>query len=266
MRYKLEKFKFLLKPFYLIRKICLITGYIFWFSIAVFTVSLIIIINSMPDIDSMKFSELKTIASKKVVKKIEVRKPRHVWVPIKQINRGLLWSIVISEDSTFFEHNGINFDAMYNAFADNLKKKKILYGASTITQQVAKNLFLSNDRNFVRKFKEYFITKALEERFTKNQILEIYLNIAEFGPNIYGVHKSSRYYFKKKPIQINAAEGSFMGLFLPSPRKYHHSIFNNRYLKKRHKRKLRRVLRDMSYMDLISPVQYRKYLNYKYFR
>jgi monofunctional biosynthetic peptidoglycan transglycosylase len=266
MKNMFEKLSFLLKPLYFIRKVCLITGYFFWFTIGILAISLIIILNSLPDIDSMKFEDFKSLAQKKVIYKINVKKPYHRWVSIDNINRGLLWAVVISEDSTFFKHNGINFDAMYNAFADNLKRKKIVYGASTITQQVAKNIFLTSDKNYIRKIKEYFLTKSIEKRFSKNQILEVYLNIAEFGPNIYGVHKSSGYYFKKKPKNINAAEGCFMALFLPSPRKYHHSIYNNRYIGKRHRRKIRRILRDMSYMDFISPVQFKQFVKYKYFK
>lgn len=266
MNLKLDRFRFLLKPVHYFNRISLITGYIFWSLILIFTTAVIIIYNTIPPIEKFSFDDLKKTATESVLKKRKDIKSKHNWVPVDKINRGLLWAVVISEDSTFFEHKGINFDALYNAFADNLKKKKVVYGASTISQQVAKNLFLTSERNFIRKIKEYFITKSLEKRFRKNQILEIYLNIAEFGPEIYGVKKASKYYFNKNPYDINAAEGSFMALFLPSPRKYHHSIFNNKYLSRKHRRKIRRVLRDMSYMELISPIQYRKYIKYKYFR
>ena len=106
----------------------------------------------------------------------------------------------------------------------------------------------------------------MEDRFTKNEILEVYLNIAEFGPDIFGVHMASRYYFKKVPQRVNAAEGAFLALMLPSPKKYHYSVFRNKYLANRHKRKIQRILKDMLYKELISPQQYRDYSNYSYFK
>jgi len=101
----------------------------------------------------------------------------------------------------------------------------------------------------------------MEERFTKNEILEIYLNIAEFGPDIFGVYMASMHYFNKEPKRINTAEGAFLALMLPSPKKYHYSIFRNKYLANRHKKKLRRILKDMLYKELISPEQYREGLH-----
>ena len=110
------------------------------------------------------------------------------------------------------------------------------------------------------------LNSDLEKHFTKNQILELYLNIAEFGPDIFGVHAASRYYFKKRPSKINAAEGAFLSLMLPSPRRNHYSLFQNRNLTPNKKRKLRRVLRGMVSEGFISQKQYNRYVRYNFFK
>jgi monofunctional biosynthetic peptidoglycan transglycosylase len=148
----------------------------------------------------------------------------------------------------------------------NWKKKKYEHGASTISQQVVKNLFLSNEKSINRKIREILITYKLEGQFSKNQILEIYLNIAELGPDIFGIQEAARYYFKKHPMKVNAAEGAFIALMLPSPRKFHFTIFENQNLSEKNQKKLRRVIGDLHSSDYISAQQYREYLNYNYFR
>ncbi len=131
---------------------------------------------------------------------------------------------------------------------------------------MAKNVYLrSNIKSFHRKFTELFVTRELEQHLSKNEILELYLNVAEFGPDIYGVSHAANYYFGKNPADINAAEGAFLAIMLPSPRKYHYSIFQNQHLSQRHKKKLQRILADMLYKEYISPSQYRRYLNWDYF-
>ena len=156
-------------------------------------------------------------------------------------------------------------DALVNSFAENLKRREFAFGGSTISQQVVKNIFLDNKKSIIRKIRELVVTRRLEKRFSKNLILELYLNIAEFGPDIFGVNAASHYYFKKSPSRINAAEGAFMALMLPSPRKNHYRLFQNRNLSERWRRKLQRILKDMRYNDFITEKQYRYYINYPYF-
>ncbi len=213
----------------------------------------------------MDFDQLKALAEKRVDKRREDSSRKLRWVDIDSVNRNFLYSVVMSEDSTFFEHAGINYDAIVNSAIMNLKKKKYEYGASTISQQVVKNLFLSDEKSVIRKAKEILITNALEKRFQKNQILEIYFNIAELGPDLYGIGEASRHYFEKSPTDINAAEGAFIALMLPSPRKMHFTIFENHNLSGKNRKKLRRVLGDLHANDYISTQQYREYLNYDYF-
>jgi monofunctional biosynthetic peptidoglycan transglycosylase len=244
----------------------------FWIGFTVLTLFLtitffiFIFFHNLPDVKHTEFSELKAIAQKHINKKYENRKRRHVWTSIKNINRDLLFTIIMAEDALFFKHQGFNYDAMINALFENVKADEIKYGASTISQQVVKNLYLSSEKSVVRKIKEYFITKRLEKYLTKNQILELYLNMAEFGPDIFGVYHASKTYFKKKPKEINAAEGAFMALFLPSPRRYHHSLFQNHNFSKQLRRKYRRIIKDIRFKDMISAKQYYAYLRYPFFK
>jgi len=255
----------LLSPYRFFRSVCLLTGLLVWVFIGIVAVFLYIFFSSLPDFKTMAFKDLKQVAQERVINKLDGKQAQYRWSPLEEINRDLIYTVVMGEDASYFEHRGINYDALVNAFAENIKRRKFVYGASTISQQVVKNLFLYSSKTFIRKLKELMITRRMEDGFSKNQILEIYLNIAEFGPDIFGVHRASAYYFKKKPRQINAAEGAFLALMLPSPKKYHHSIFRNKYLSRRHRKKIRRILKDMLYKELISPEQYQDYLSYSYF-
>ncbi len=215
----------------------------------------------------MSFSKLKEVASQGVYKSFE--DPTHFrnyrWTELNQIHRDFIYTIIMSEDSSFFEHGGIDYEAILNSAAEDFKKRKYEYGASTISQQVVKNLFLTNEKTIVRKIKELILTSQLEKQFNKNQILEIYLNIAEFGPELFGVASASSAYFKKTPSDINAAEGAFIALMLPSPRKSYYSIYQNKNLPKAKYRKIHRILADMLANGYISPAQFRSYLKYHYF-
>jgi len=91
------------------------------------------------------------------------------------------------------------------------------------------------------------------------------LNIVEFGPNIYGIKQASQYYFKLPPSELNAAQGAFLAILMPSPRKYHFTVFQNQYLAKRHRKKYLRILQDMRFKEYISPIQYEKYRNWSFF-
>ncbi|MCT4642109.1 MAG: transglycosylase domain-containing protein [Bacteriovoracaceae bacterium] len=158
-----------------------------------------------------------------------VEKKPHTWLFINEITSKIYWPIVVSEDWLFFEHKGIDLKQLYQAITDTIYEQKDLRGASTITQQVAKNLFLSNERSFIRKIKEVIISFKLEMNFSKKKILEIYLNLIELGDNIYGLKQASLYYFKKDPRLLNIKEASFLAMLLPNPKKYN-SSFKNKQL------------------------------------
>ena len=220
--------------------------------------------DALPHTDKMVLADLKAQAVKRMEAKVVNKRYRHRWVPMNDISRDLLFSIVMSEDSTFFEHNGFNFDAMVDSLAENLRERRNAFGASTISQQVVKNLFLDSDKSYKRKLKELFVTRAIESKFSKNEILEVYLNIAEFGPDIYGVAAASEVYFRKRPIDMNAAEGALLAVLLPSPKRFYYAIVENRNISKQKRKRLERILRDMYYEEFISETDYQKYVRYDY--
>jgi len=152
---------------------------------------------------------------------IEIVKKRPVgWVSLGEVSPIASAAIVLSEDWAFWQHNGFDWDQVIDAFQTNLKKGKFARGGSTITQQVIKNVYLSNEKTLIRKAKEAILTMRIERLLSKKRILEIYLNIAELGPGIYGIGQASRYYFQKPPSQLTAKEGAFLAILLPSPKKY----------------------------------------------
>ncbi|TBR44279.1 hypothetical protein CBF23_002855 [Marinomonas agarivorans] len=256
------------RPWRIVRNTLLLTGALVWLCLLLLGLYFYNVMSKVPDLKGVEFQTIREVAVDSVQAKIESRTKlrEYKWVRLKDVNRDLLYAIVMSEDGQFFSHRGVNWDALISAVGENIKRRQLSYGASTISQQVAKNVYLrSNSKSFTRKLSELFITRALEKHLTKNQILELYLNVAEFGPDIYGVAHASKYYFGKKTSDINAAEGAFLAIMLPSPRKYHYSLFQNQHLPARHKKKLKRILSDMLYKEYISPTQYRRYLNWDFF-
>lgn len=262
---KRKVISFLLSPFILFKKLCFWTGFVTLLLLFLFSLTVFLFFRALPDVEEMDFNRVKQLAREKVYNRLEDKKKIYKWVSLKKINKDLVYSILMSEDSNYFNHNGINFDALINSFAENIKRRELAFGGSTISQQVVKNIFLENQKSLIRKIEELVITLRTERRFQKNQILELYLNIAEFGPDIFGVNAASHYYFKKPPSEINAAEGAFMALMLPSPRRNHYRLFQNRNLSGRWKKKLQRILNDMRYKGFINEKQYQYYLNYPYF-
>lgn len=142
------------------------------------------------------------------------------WVPIDKMPKHLLHALVSAEDAKFYEHSGFDFEAIRKTVEWNLKKKKYARGASTISQQLVKMAFLSRKKSLVRKGREAVGTVLLEAMLDKREILEWYLNLAEFGPDIYGIKQAAQYYFKLKPQQISLAQSVQLVSILPSPVKW----------------------------------------------
>jgi monofunctional glycosyltransferase len=138
------------------------------------------------------------------------------WVGIDRISPHALLAVMAAEDQKFLEHKGFDFDAMSKAWEYNQHHKK-QRGASTISQQTAKNLFLWPGRNLLRKGVEAYFTVLLERFWPKQRIMEVYLNIAEFGPGIFGIEAASRTYFHKPAARLNPAEAAILAAILPSP-------------------------------------------------
>ena len=122
---------------------------------------------------------------------------RHQWVTFEKIPQLLKDAVRITEDAGFYQHKGVDFTELKIALKKNWEKGKFVRGASTITQQLAKNLYLSTDKSVIRKIKEYLIARRLETHLKKNRIFSLYLNVIEFGPGLFGVQAASQYYFNK---------------------------------------------------------------------
>jgi len=128
--------------------------------------------------------------------------------------------VVIAEDDTFFDHKGVNYQAVWDALRHDLKKKRFARGGSTITQQMIKNVLLSKEKTISRKLREFVLAGKAEELLTKRQILEIYLNEVEWGDDIHGIEAASRFYFDKHTSELSAAEAALLAGMLPNPRYY----------------------------------------------
>lgn len=139
------------------------------------------------------------------------------WRPLTEISKKLQEAVLIGEDDAFFEHEGIDPDALKESIEFNLKKKKFVRGGSTLTQQLAKNLYLSPSKNPWRKMKEMLIALMMERTLSKQRILEIYLNLIEWGKGIYGAEAASEYYFKKSASELNAGEAAYLAAIIPNP-------------------------------------------------
>lgn len=147
------------------------------------------------------------------------------YTPLKQISPFLQKTIVLTEDSNFFNHHGFEWDTIEKNFREGWETGVYKRGGSTITQQLAKNMFLNKDRTFFRKGVEAIITDRIEKTLTKKEILERYLNVVEFGKDIYGVKKAASFYFKKTPAELDVVESAFLAMVLPNPIKYSRSYF-----------------------------------------
>lgn len=140
------------------------------------------------------------------------------WTPSQAIPAELKWAVIVAEDSNFYRHEGIDVKAIKNAIKYDLEKKSLARGASTITQQVAKNIFLSREKTLSRKVKEVILARRMEESLTKGRILELYLNVVELGPMVYGIGHGARYYFGKPASALTPRECAFLAAMLPGPR------------------------------------------------
>lgn len=145
---------------------------------------------------------------------------RHQWVPYAKISNNLKRAMIASEDAKFVDHEGFDWEGIQKAYEKNLKKGKIVAGGSTISQQLAKNLFLSTKRTPWRKAEEVLITVMLEQMMTKQRIFEIYLNVIEWGNGVFGAEAAARYYYRVNAAQLSAAQAAKLAAMVPNPRYY----------------------------------------------
>jgi monofunctional biosynthetic peptidoglycan transglycosylase len=160
------------------------------------------------------------------------RQVSHKWVPLRKISGNLQKAVLIAEDDKFWQHEGFDYEAMERALEKNLKERKVVMGGSTISQQLAKNLWLSPSKNPVRKIKEAILTWRIERTLTKRRILEIYLNVAEWGDGIFGIEAAARHYYGISAGQLSAVQSSRLAAVLPNPIRWS-PTGNTRYVRNR---------------------------------
>jgi monofunctional biosynthetic peptidoglycan transglycosylase len=145
---------------------------------------------------------------------------KQTWVNYERISSNLKRAVIAAEDARFTEHEGVDWEAMQKAFETNAKRGRPVRGGSTISQQLAKNLFLSGERSYLRKLQELLITWMIELVWDKRRILEVYLNVVEWGEGIFGAEAAARHYYGISAAQLSAEQAARLAAYLPSPRRY----------------------------------------------
>jgi monofunctional biosynthetic peptidoglycan transglycosylase len=145
---------------------------------------------------------------------------RHQWVAYERISAHLKRAVVAAEDAKFVGHEGFDWEAIQKAIEKNEKRGRVVSGASTISQQLAKNLFLSGERSWARKGQEAVITWMLEATLSKRRILELYLNVAEWGEGVFGAEAAARHHFGVSAAALDPEQAAWLAAILPSPRRY----------------------------------------------
>ena len=145
---------------------------------------------------------------------------RYHWVDLSQISLMLRRAVIIAEDDAFLWHKGVDLGALKKAAQKNLRRGRFSHGGSTITMQLARNLFLTPRKSLWRKAREIMIALKLERELSKERILELYLNVVEWGEGIYGAQAAARHYFNKNPGALNKSEAAFLAAILPNPQSY----------------------------------------------
>jgi len=141
------------------------------------------------------------------------------WAPLARISPHLQRAVIVSEDASFYEHHGFDWEGLQEAITRNWEQGKLQRGGSTITQQLAKNLYLSSEKRLLRKAHEALIAWELEQRLSKKRILELYLNVAEWGHGIFGAEAAARHHFEKSAAELTEEEAALLAALLPSPRR-----------------------------------------------
>lgn len=144
---------------------------------------------------------------------------QQVWVPLSRISPYLVKAVLIAEDDKFWSHEGFDYESIKQAVEKDLQSGRLRFGGSTISQQLARNLYLSPAKSIWRKFREVLITWRMEQVLSKKRILELYLNVVEWGDGIFGAEAASRHYFEKPASELSPREAARLAVVLPSPRK-----------------------------------------------
>lgn len=179
---------------------------------------------------------------------------------LEQISPDVAHAVIASEDTSFYSHHGFDWYEIEQSFKSNLEAKHIHRGGSTLTQQLAKNVWLGKEKSYWRKLKEAYLTYELEKKYDKNFILEKYLNVVQFGPKVYGVKDAAQFYFKKTPGELHLLEATFLAFVLPNPDVYWKS-YQKGELSPFAKKIIGIILKRMVQFKTISPDEYQFALN-----
>ncbi len=150
------------------------------------------------------------------------------YAPLRAISPNMRNAVIASEDSAFWDHKGIDWIELRKSFETNIEKGRLARGGSTITQQLAKNVYLSSEKSLLRKVREAVIAIRIERLYDKNFILEKYLNVVEFDKGVYGVKSAARHYFQVSPANLSIAQAAWLAFLLPNPKKYSVSFHKNK--------------------------------------
>lgn len=205
--------------------------------ISVMGVLIGLFILTLPDVKKLKKARpgktaMMELREKEWADKKIKRRITQEWTPLSSVSPYLIKAVLIAEDDNFWQHEGFDYEGMIEAMEKNISSMKFKAGGSTISQQLAKNLYLSPSKNPLRKFREAVITWRMERTLSKKRILEIYLNVAEWGDGIFGAEAASRRYFDKSASALTPMEAARLAAVLPNPRKYDPSG-TQRYVEKR---------------------------------
>ncbi len=179
----------------------------------------------MPDLPRLKkenpkktaLMEYRETASREKRKRYKINQS---WVPFSKMSPYLVKAVLIAEDDKFWRHEGFDYEAIHRALEKDIRAKKFRLGGSTITQQLARNLYLSPEKSLIRKISEALLTWRMEKVLSKRRILELYLNVAEWGEGIFGAEAASKHYFGKPCSELTPEEAARLASVLPNPRKY----------------------------------------------
>jgi monofunctional glycosyltransferase len=227
-------------------------------------VALGFMIRSLPDVDLLNnhYPQLRYLRREDGGIHIDVKfsrsKPAN-WVDIESVPGWVQGAIITSEDWAFFQHSGFDFNQIRQAVEEKVEGGR-LRGASTLSQQLVKNVFLSHDRSWVRKVREAWLTYRLERRFSKRKIFEFYLNVVEWGEDVVGLRQAAQHYFSKTPSTLSPRESAYLAHLLPNPRRYSAGFYRGELSAFSH-RQIQRILDRSKQAGYITDLQWQHFRN-----
>lgn len=217
----------------------------------------ILIIWFVPFVPALKWQSVTVTRWLKAQGEVQVEVGPEIkgWTQINRISKHAINAIIASEDGRFYSHSGLDFAEIYNSAMRNIEEGKLARGGSTITQQVVKMAFLSREKSFIRKFREAIGSVLLECIMSKKDIMTWYINMAEFGDNVYGIEKASWHYFKTKPQLLTIEQSVHLALVLPSPNGWSVGLRKRNLTSFGHKR-FKQILQNMRTSGFLTVSQY----------